>query len=172
MPFFFSGVLRWGDLLWLLDDATSETEAGGSYGMIFWSKGLIFSFISSRFPRPLQGRCDFHSPDIRRCCEMLMETIFTWVATTSGTDIHARHSGHTGPFGCLQRDAYTIMLSYWQMIIKVRSSGKIIKESPLLLVPRTSAVNACFCSFFYYLQFNFSVDSFFNFFVMLLGTWQ
>lgn len=98
VPFFFSKVLWWGDLLWLLDEVTSETEAGGIYGMIFWSKGLIFLFILSRFPCPLQGQCDFHSPDILKCCEMLMETIFTWVATTSGTRIHARHShtGHTG----------------------------------------------------------------------------
>ncbi len=53
-----------GDLLWLLDDVTSETEAGGRDGMIFWSKGLIFLFILSRFLSPLLGQCDFHSPDI------------------------------------------------------------------------------------------------------------
>lgn len=71
----------------VLDDVTSETEAGGIYGMNFWSKGLIFLFILSRFFCPLEGQCDFRSPDILKCYEMLMDTIFTWVATTSGTRI-------------------------------------------------------------------------------------
>lgn len=64
VPFFSSQVLWWGDLLWLLDDVTSETAARGRDGMIFWSKGLIFVFILSRFLYRLRVQYDVHSPDI------------------------------------------------------------------------------------------------------------
>lgn len=64
VPFLSSQVLWRGDLLWLLDDVTSETAAGGRDGMIFWREGLIFLFILSHFLSPLKGQCDFHSPDI------------------------------------------------------------------------------------------------------------
>lgn len=102
-----------------------------------------------------------------------METIFTWVATTSGTDIHARHSGHTGPFGRSQLDTYASTLSYPQMNNKSLIFWKNNQRFSLLLVQRTLAVKllSFVLSFFYYIQFNFSVDSFSNFFVML-GTWQ
>lgn len=116
----WSQVPRCGHLLWLLDDVPSETEAGGNRGMIFWSKGLIFLFIFSGSLRPLQGQRDFNSPDILKCCEMLMGTIFTWVATTSDTRVHARHTHTpTRTLGLcpLTLDRYSVQISVWNHIM-------------------------------------------------------
>lgn len=47
--------------------------------MIFGSNGLIFHFMLSDPPYPdlPQGQCDFNFPDILKCCEVLMGTVFT-----------------------------------------------------------------------------------------------
>lgn len=103
-----SPVPRCGHWLWLLDAVPSETEADGNRGMIFWSKGLIFLFIFSGSLRPLQGQHDVNSPDILKCCEMLMETIFTWVATTSDTRVHARHTHGGTPTRTLALCPFTL----------------------------------------------------------------
>lgn len=128
-----SPVPRRGHWLWLLDAVPSETEAGGNRGMIFWSKGLIFLFIFFGSLRPLQGQRDVNSPDILKCCEMLMETIFTWVVTTSDTRVHARHTHtHTeahpqGPWPCaLSRSTVTAFkISDWNHIM---SAGFLLTQ--------------------------------------------
>lgn len=79
-----------------------------------WSFGAWDSYSYSFCLPPPQGQRDFHSHDILKCCEMLMETIFTLVTTWT----HCRYQtpGTKGVLDQMQVDKYvkscTQMLNY------------------------------------------------------------